>query len=173
MIYFTSDLHFRHDRVIKHANRPFRDAEEMDRVLLNNWNNTVGRDDEVYMLGDLTMKGSEVANSILTKLNGGIHIIRGNHDKFLDQRDFKKYNVVEVTHYKELVYNNTRFVLFHYPIEEWNHYFRHSIHLHGHQHNHADYNLNNRDKGLLKYDVGVDANNFRPVSIDDILEFFK
>ena len=109
MIYFTSDLHFRHDRIIKHANRPFRDAEEMDRVLLNNWNNTVGRDDEVYMLGDLTMKGAEVANSLLTKLNGDIHIIRGNHDKFLDQRDFKNYNAVEVTPYKELVYNNTRF----------------------------------------------------------------
>ncbi len=63
--------------------------------------------------------------------------------------------------------------LFHYPIEEWNGYFREAIHLHGHQHNHEEYNLKNRGNGLLRYDVGVDANHMAPVGIEDIISFFE
>lgn len=173
MIYFTSDLHFKHENVIKHANRPFRNADEMDSILIKNWNNTVDVNDDVYILGDFTMKGVEVAESILMNLKGKKHMIRGNHDRFLDQKNFNSYYFVEILPYKEITYKNTRFVLFHYPIAEWNHYFRNSIHLHGHQHNHEDYNLNNKENKLLRYDVGVDANHFRPISIDDIIEFFQ
>lgn len=49
-----------------------------------------------------------------------------------------------------------KFILFHYPIEEWNGYFRGSIDLHGHQHNHREYNLENLKKGVRRYDMGVD-----------------
>ena len=33
MIYFTSDLHFYHKNVIKHANRPYSDEDEMNKKL--------------------------------------------------------------------------------------------------------------------------------------------
>lgn len=45
--------------------------------------------------------------------------------------------------------------------------------LHGHQHNHAVVNYRNRDNGLLRYDVGVDANAMAPVSIQEIIAFFE
>ena len=51
MIYFTSDLHFYHENVIKHANRPFSNVEEMNQTLINNWNKKVGISDEIYILG--------------------------------------------------------------------------------------------------------------------------
>jgi len=80
MIYFTADLHFRHDNIIRHCNRPFRSVEEMDKRLVENWNKTVKSNDEIYILGDLTMKGAEVANDFLRKLKGIKYLVRGNHD---------------------------------------------------------------------------------------------
>ena len=53
----------------------------------------------------------------------------------------------------ELKYAGHTFVLFHYPIAQWNGFYHGAIHLHGHQHNHADVNYRNRDNGLLRYDV--------------------
>ena len=72
----------------------------------------------------------------------------------------------------EITYQNTKFVLFHYPILEWNGYGKGAIALHGHQHNHKNYNIENRKAGILRYDVGVDANNMEPVSADEIINFF-
>ena len=73
----------------------------------------------------------------------------------------------------ELKYVGHTFVLFHYPIAEWNGFYHGAIHLHGHQHNHAVVNYRNRDNGLLRYDVGVDANAMAPVSIQEIIAFFE
>jgi calcineurin-like phosphoesterase family protein len=172
MIYFTSDLHFYHENVIKHANRPFSSMEEMNQVLINNWNKKVSTSDEIYILGDITMKGSTYTKGVLEQLNGRKYLIKGNHDRFADQETFDKGAFVWIKDYYELNYQNERFILFHYPIEEWNHFFRGSIHLHGHQHNLADYNYQNLERGLRRFDVGVDVNNMSPVSIDDIVAFF-
>ena len=67
MIYFTSDLHFGHKNIISHTGRPFSAAEEMDEALIRNWNRTVQPNDEVYILGDLTMKGPDFAAGIFCK----------------------------------------------------------------------------------------------------------
>jgi len=64
-------------------------------------------------------------------------------------------------------------MLFHYPIQEWNGFYRGAFHLHGHQHNHADENVRNRTNGLRRYDVGVDANAMSPVSLKQIVSFFN
>lgn len=173
MIYFTSDLHFYHEKVINFANRPFDNADEMNRVLIDNWNRTVSAKDEVYILGDVTMKGPEYATEVLSQLRGKKYLIKGNHDTFADKKTFDRTIFEWVKDYHEFSYQNTRFVLFHYPIEEWSGYFRGAVHLHGHQHNHEDYNIKNREKGLLRFDVGVDANHMAPVGIKDIISFFS
>ena len=74
--------------------------------------------------------------------------------------------------YHELIWENQKFVLFHYPIAEWNDYYKGAIHLHGHQHNLAVYNHQQLQAGIKRYDVGVDANRFAPVSIEQITKFF-
>ena len=172
MIYFTSDLHFYHKNIIKYAKRPFDSVEEMNEKLIKNWNNRIKSEDEVYILGDFTMKGAEYAVEILRKLKGKKYLVKGNHDSFAMQETFDRSLFEWVKDYFELQYNNQSFIMFHYPIEEWNHFFRGAIHLHGHQHNSPEYNILNEEKGLKKYDVGVDANYMKPVSIEEIIEFF-
>lgn len=169
MIYFTSDLHLGHENIIKMVNRPFANVEKMNETLIKNWNNTIKQSDTVYILGDLTMKMRvDDANKIISKLNGKKILIRGNHDRLYNEELFQ-----EICDYKELKYNKQTFILSHYPFEEWNHYFRGAIHLHGHQHNHSDYNYKMKLKGLKRYDVGVDANMYRPVSIEEVMRFFE
>lgn len=150
MIYFTSDLHFYHDKIIKHSNRPFYNFEEMNETLIKNWNRKVKGSDEIYILGDVTMKSAQYAMEALKKLKGRKYLIKGNHDKFVTQQTFDKSIFEWIKDYYELEYQNQLFVLFHYPIEEWNNFFRGTIHLHGHQHNHMNYNYLNLEKGLEK-----------------------
>ena len=95
MIWFTSDLHLGHRSVISMQKRPFLDVEEMNRVLIDNYNTAVCQDDTVYILGDLCyrMRVGD-ANDIISGLNGKKYLIKGNHDKnydpglFCDVRDF-------------------------------------------------------------------------------------
>ena len=83
-IYFTSDLHFGHENVIKFDNRPFKTVEEMDEELIRRWNAKVGKGDLVYVLGDMIWKSRNGdAEQLIKSLNGQIILIKGNHDRFL------------------------------------------------------------------------------------------
>ena len=84
MIFFTADPHFGHENIIRHCKRPFASVDEMDAALIRNWNATVGPRDEVYILGDFTMRPAAQAHEYLAALNGRKYFIRGNHDKFLN-----------------------------------------------------------------------------------------
>lgn len=175
MIYFTSDLHFYHTKIKNHSRQFFYTVEEMNNRLIKNWNNTVRCNDEVYILGDVTMKGPDIVRKLLSSLNGKKYLIRGNHDNFAENPDWliDEYLTGWVKDYYELHYNNFTFVLCHYPLLEWNKYYSGSYHLHGHLHSTKYDNIKNLKDGIRRYDVGVDANNFFPVSIDDIILFFE
>ena len=143
--------------------------------IIQNWNDTVSPDDEVYILGYVTMKDSEQAFAVLSRLSGKKFLIKGNHDYFVDNHAWKEYDWVFqwVKEYCELVWKNQKVVLFHYPIAEWADFYKGSIHLHGHQHNKAVYNYQQLQAGLKRFDVGVDANDFKPVSLEHIVKFFN
>ena len=171
MIYFTADQHFGHANIIKHSNRPFANADEMDAALINNWNATVTPEDDVYILGDLTLRPAAEAHRYLIRLNGKKYLIRGNHDKFAQNAGFDRYmsDLEWIKDYEMLEVDGRCFVLFHYPILEWANYYRGSIHLYGHVHNSAiSAELLKGLKGLA-FNVGVDQCGFCPVSIDTIV----
>lgn len=173
MIYFTADLHFYHEHIIKNTQRPFHTVEDMNKTLIRKWNDRVAPDDEIYILGDFIMKGVDKASAVLYSLKGKKYLIRGNHDNFADKAALDSFLFADIRDYMEITYLNTVFVLFHYPIVEWNGAGRGAIALHGHQHNHKDYNIKNRQNGILRYDVGVDANDMAPVSAEEIINFFN
>jgi len=41
LIFFTSDQHFCHTKIITMRNRPFADVDEMNKALIANWNSVV------------------------------------------------------------------------------------------------------------------------------------
>lgn len=167
MIFFTSDLHYGHYNAIN--NRPFETVEEMNEVLLKNWNEKIRPNDTVYILGDLAFRTPiEKVNEFVKKLHGEKVLIKGSHDKNYDPSLFK-----EICDFKEIHVNEVSFSLMHYPMVEWPKSRYGSIHLHGHQHNQVDYNVEMRNQGIKRFDVGVDANEFVPVSVDEVLEFIK
>ena len=171
MIFFTSDLHFGHKNIISATQRPFASVDEMDVALIKNWNRRIRPKDEVYILGDVTMQGPQFAMEILQQLNGRKYLVRGNHDQFVDKTSFDCNLFEWVKDYHNLSYQKHQFILFHYPIAEWDRSHHGSIHLHGHQHNKPEHNAANAEQGLLRYDVGVEANEMAPVSIDEVLNF--
>lgn len=80
-IWFTSDTHFGHQRIIELCDRPFDSVEEMNEALVTNWNLIVARNDIVFHLGDFIM-GTFMENvAIIERLNGSIHLFPGNHDR--------------------------------------------------------------------------------------------
>lgn len=89
MKFYTSDLHLGHNNVIEFENRPFKDLDEMDKSIIQKWNNKVSKGDSVYILGDLSFYKGEKTNEILRQLNGNKYLITGNHDSvFLKDKSF-------------------------------------------------------------------------------------
>ena len=83
-IWFTADHHFGHANIIRFCDRPFADVDAMNESLIANWNAVVTPKDTVYHLGDLFLTNREAAQTIRSRLNGSICLIRGNHDKTAD-----------------------------------------------------------------------------------------
>lgn len=168
--YLTGDMHFGHSNVIELSHRPFSNIEEMDMVLTYNWNNTVSKNDMIYILGDVWHKGGRNAVDYFKKLNGKKYLIKGNHDnKALKNPDFGAL-FEDIQDLKEIVIDGERVILCHYPIGEWNGYFRGAWHAHGHIHNNRtgifEY-LRTQERAL---NVGVDINGFKPVTFKEAKE---
>ena len=169
-LFFTSDLHLGHANIIRFSNRPFSCVQEMDECLTENINKVVGVNDTLYILGDVSFRSKKADTlGLLRRINcKDLHLIVGNHDKDYSRDGvFKTINV-----YEELKYspNELPLVLFHYPIESWNRKCHGSLHLHGHIHSiGSDLNVRRFIGENYAYDVGVDANNYEPVCLEEIL----
>lgn len=173
MIYFTADLHFGHNNIIAHCNRPFQSVDHMDSVLISNWNRKVNKNDEVYILGDFTMEGADAAHRYFSALNGKKYLIRGNHDKFAEHFSAYADDVIWIKDYHVLRYQRMKYILFHYPILEWESYGKGSIHLYGHIHNNVKSIERAKALGYNAYNVGVDVNGYEPVSAVEILKIIE
>lgn len=170
MIYYISDLHIGHENIIRLCNRPFTSVIDMNQQLIVNWNRKVKSNDDVYILGDMFFKYQDInyVKDTLKKLNGKKHLIKGNHDTFLKQINWENY-FESLDLYKEINDNNRMVCLFHYPIEEWNGYYRNSYMIYGHVHE----NMVNIKKHERKFNAGVDVNDFEPKTLDELIEINK
>lgn len=153
--WLISDLHFDHANIIRYCSRPFANAEEMNKVLLGNWNNAVMPNDEVYFLGDMAFgRGSRPPSFWLAKLNGKVHFIKGNHDR---EKIVTKQSEV-------LDYNGQKFLLIHDPEKKpakWKGWI-----IHGHKHNNdlKNYPFVNGEKKTIN--VSAELVNYKPLDID-------
>lgn len=182
-IFFTSDLHFGHENVIRFDNRPFDTVEEMDEEMIKHWNAKVGKGDIVYVLGDFIWKATtNEAASIIRRLNGQIILIKGNHDRFLHNAAAKKA-LAGIKNYDDICVTledgtTRRCILSHYFIPFYNGHRYQAIHLHGHSHFTEESaeevrittELNEKGYDLKIYNVGCMYWNYTPVTLDEILE---
>jgi calcineurin-like phosphoesterase family protein len=159
MIFFTGDTHFGDPRGIRIDKRPFVSVTEQDAALVANWNAVVGRDDDVWHLGDFARGDQALVESLLARLNGRKHLIIGNNDP---TATLEAEGWASVQHYAELRLDTHHLILCHYAFRTWNGMGKKSINLHGHSHG--------RLKPLPRQvDVGVDAQAFKPVTLVEIL----
>lgn len=167
MLYFTSDLHLGHKNIIKYCDRPFSSVEEMDAALINNWNSVVKPTDTVVVVGDFAFATPEGWKDYLSRLNGDVILIVGNHDyRHLDKVShlFKEVHTLwEVPPSKFGVKSGPRVVCCHYAMRIWPNSHRGAYHLYGHSHGTIEHTSYGKSM-----DVGVDAHNFTPVSYYDV-----
>ena len=182
MNYFISDLHFGHVNCLGFDNRPFKTIDEHDKALIENWNNTVGCDDDVYILGDISWYNATQTIEIFKQLNGNKHWILGNHDgKLLKNRELRDL-FVEIRDYKEITLDNGKgIVLSHYPIVCFKNHFYGWYHLYGHVHISFEENMVQNfkrqmtelyDKPLNMWNVGcmMPYMNFQPRTLEEIIK---
>lgn len=96
----------------------------MDEVLIARWNATVKDTDDVYILGDFIYKAKKPAIWYLKQLKGRKHLIQGNHDFHIlkDENLMKEFVSTDKMMYVKD--GNYTIVLCHFPIAEWNRYWR-------------------------------------------------
>lgn len=170
-VYFTSDTHFNHTNILRYCQRPFRNVDEMNEQMIANWNETVGEDDVIFHLGDFCLGGAAEWTKILDRLNGKIYLIMGNHDlKNIRQGFMGRFEHIAMQMHIEI--GKRRIYLNHYPFLCFEGGYKDVWQLFGHVHSRkANTGV---DAGRLQYlyptqyDVGVDNNDFRPVSYEQV-----
>jgi calcineurin-like phosphoesterase family protein len=165
--YFTSDNHFGHEKIIRYENRPFSSVEQMNREMVRRWNKKVQEDDEVYIIGDFAFTNPV---PILKQLNGRKYLVTGNHDRHLTRSKDALAQLGWAKDYYKLRVGDLRIVMFHFPIMVWDMQDYGSIHLHGHVHSCPESRHPHFQQIKNSYNVGVDVNNYEPVSLETILK---
>lgn len=171
MIFCTSDLHLGHDKDFVVQARGFETVEDMNAEIIRRWNERVYPDDDVYVLGDLTLGDVEEGIRLIAKLNGYLHIMRGNHDTDKKvERYLELPNVVSVQYADVLKYGKAVFWMGHYPTITANYdddkpWAKHVVCLFGHTHQEQPFYNDNP----YMYNVGMDAHNCTPITIDEIV----
>jgi calcineurin-like phosphoesterase family protein len=206
MICFSADQHFHHSKIIGYVSRRiagwgrlFEDADEMNSVMIERWNEVVSKSDTIYVLGDFCLARGTQVLELFWQLTGSIKIVPGGHDmRWLKDLGFKPGDTghlyeqfgVSVEILPQLYHLKMPknwggpkiIVLSHYPMFTWEQSHHGSWHLHGHSH--GGLGKGNRYQKMISsppstledgrsMDVGVDAWDFYPVSIDEVKKRLK
>jgi len=115
MRYFTSDTHFGHANIIKYCNRPFANAGEMDRFIVEEWNKIVKPEDTVYHMGDVAFTSPEWCKHIIENLNGYKILVLGNHDRAEEKMKERGFQEVHQSIKGLVLSDGTIANLSHYP----------------------------------------------------------
>ncbi|MBR6811749.1 MAG: metallophosphoesterase [Oscillospiraceae bacterium] len=156
-VFFIADTHFGDDAIMRYECRPFDDTAAMERELIRRWNEKVGEDDSVYILGDFAEPGSE--ERLLKSLKGKKYLVRGNHDT----RSNEYYRASGFTEVYDLpVLFEKYWILSHEPL-----YVCENMpyaNIFGHVHASPIY----KDSSSHHFCVSVERTGYAPISFDEI-----
>jgi calcineurin-like phosphoesterase family protein len=189
--WLTSDQHFGHRNIIEYSGRPYADADTMNAALVANHNALVKPNDTVIMVGDFALD-ERLVKVFLSQLNGTKYLIAGNHDTCHPAN--KRYRERNLQRYAEYGFGGPpvlsmllhdgesmgmgSVLITHMPIAgDHGHVDRYVEHrptdaasaavrwvLHGHVHEAW------KKRGSM-VNVGVDAWNYRPVSLEQLAAY--
>jgi calcineurin-like phosphoesterase family protein len=155
MQYFTADLHLGHANIIKYCNRPFAHVDEMDDTIIKNVFSRLRKGDNLFVLGDLSFNERTYVNfiEICNAKEFSVTLIKGNHDP--RNIPFAPFPILDIK------IEGQKITLCHYAMRTWNCSCHGAWQLYGHSH------------GRLppigkQWDVGIDNNNFYPISFNEI-----
>ncbi len=198
MRYYIADLHFFHaamnDRM---DHRGFQNVEEMNEYMIAKWNDKVRKNDDVVIIGDLSWGNAEETNTLLTRLNGRLYLIQGNHDRFLTNKEMDASRFKWIKPYEEFSDNKRKVVLCHYPIMCYNGQYRldengnpRTYMLYGHVHDTQDQRLLEQFQKITRNTVTRNAqgetqhipcnmincfckySDYEPLSLDQWIEYY-
>ena len=180
-IWFTSDLHFGHVNILKFCNRPWETTDEMNADLIKNWNSVVKPDDLVFDLGDFAFASNSKWKDLLSQLNGHHYLILVNHDITRWPGDKTMELFEGVSHQMILKIDGRTVYLNHYPYlcfgGVWRKPENAVYQLFGHTHSGPNCRGTDTDRLVnlfpYQYDVGVDNNNYTPVSWEQVKEIIQ
>jgi len=169
----TADTHFYHDNIINYCGRPFINVNQMNKVLLKNWNDTVGKDDVVFFVGDFSFGDRDTINKLLRKLKGNKIFIKGNHDRV--------HAIPKIIQSIIIQYSNYNIKLLHNPnkVKEYDHNIDFYITAHCHQRwktrvfkirNYID---ESRPYYVPLINCGVDVWNYKPIELKHIVRTYQ
>lgn len=184
-LFITSDLHFNHFNICKYCHRPFENRADMNQALIDNWNSVVPEDGIVVCCGDFALPHKTSYKdyiNIMSKLNGKIYLCRGNHDRIPlgdVPDDIKEANpdfgLVTVQDIMTIQVEGITILACHYPMLSYPTDYQ----VFGHIHTLSDgtcYGIDGDVNARLRktqYDVGVDQNNYTPVSYWQLVDIFR
>jgi calcineurin-like phosphoesterase family protein len=188
-LFFTSDTHWGHENILRYCNRPFKNVQEMNQALIDNWNSVVNKDDIVIHCGDFAWGDPRDYNNIIAQLHGTIILIKGNHDRIQFNGNWKDFRLYEGYLNLSIADEDSEskrqlVTACHFPMLSWYQSHRGAWHVYGHWHNRAvnDYEpTGNEISDYVKeeyfyaryarptsYDVGVDGNGYTPLSYKQV-----
>lgn len=160
--YIIADTHFFDENIIKFANRPFKTIEEMNSVIINNWNNVVNKDDKIFIVGDFFYQNTsrEQIKEIVKQLNGNKYLIKGNHD------NLEMFDNLNIKIYEYPIIFNDFYILSHEPlfITENMPY----VNIFGHVHNNPNY----KDFSSNGFCVSIERLKYKPINFIEIKKHF-
>ncbi len=176
--FITSDLHLYHHNILKYCNRPWDNIDDMNMEIINRYIDTVSHNDNVLILGDITIKRNSSFKPILARiiksLPGKKHLVLGNHDYYSKKFYLEECGFLSVQ--KRIETNE--YIIVHDP----NNFSKDDLNskkilLHGHVHSYSQplniFVSRNNIKTKKIFDVGVDASDFCPVSLKNIRKIIK
>ena len=171
-IWVTSDLHLNHRMILEYCPKSrghFSDHIHMTEHIIGHWNTVVQPDDIAWIIGDVSMGDPAKMYNNISRLNGHLHLVSGNHD----HKILRDPNLVDlfdsVQSHKKFVYNcygkDVLVNMNHEPMQTWDGMLSGSVMLHGHKHSTNPDLLTKRI-----YDVGIDGHpNFSLYNLDSLL----
>ena len=169
MIYYTADLHLGHETVIALDQRPFASVEEMDETLIRNWNSRVTDRDRIYIAGDLIYRSKKPPEWYLEQLKGIKYLVIGNHEQAI-LKSSKALSYFEAVDKMMYVKDGKHHIcMCHFPIAEWNGYFRGHYHIFGHIHGHRNRAYEMMRQEPRAFNAGCMLHQYRPVTFEELV----